>query len=669
MKKLRALLNTPARAVIAVGLIILIAEFLIMALFDVIHGALPTRDDYQWVMIFNYLDPILLIAIVAPTLYILIFRPMRNQQDELEVARRKIEQVFQEWIAALDVIDDPVFLHDKQFRILRCNKAYQQRAGIPFPEIIGQPYYEIFPKTGAPLPCCLRALGKEEEAEEAEELAVGEASYRSRAFSIKDEQGVYLYSVHILEDITERKHQEERTAALLELSTSVETLDEKTLLQQGLDTVQHLTDSRIGFLHFVSEDQKEIELVAWSTDTLAHYCQAAFDRHYPLSAAGIWVDSVLLKQPVTINDYATAPGKKGLPEGHAAVQRFICVPVLEGAQVRMIVGVGNAARNYDEHDVDTVKLFSYDLYHFVQRKRLAEQQAAEYRHIAEINAQLTEANQQLKQAQNQLLQSEKMAAIGNLAAGVAHEINNPIGYVNSNLGTLEKYLADIFAVLNKYETVETLLDQDNPQLEELRQLKKKIDVGYIREDTKALLTESRQGLERVKRIVLDLKNFSRSDAEEQWAQADLNQGMEATLNVVWNELKYKCEVVKEYGPLPGIYCLPAQLDQVFLNLLVNAAQAIETRGKITIRTGQKGDRVWVEVSDTGKGIPPENIPHLFEPFFTTKPVGQGTGLGLSVSYSIVERHHGEIEVHSEVGKGSTFRVWLPVQQPANKKAV
>lgn len=208
MKKLLALLNTPARAVIAVGLVILIAEFLIMALFDVIRGAFPTRDDYQWVMIFNYLDPILLIAIVAPTLYILIFRPMRNQQDELEVARRKIEQAFQGWIAALDVIDDSVFLHDKQFRILRCNKAYQQRAGIPFHEIIGQPYYEIFPKTGAPLPCCLRALGKEEEAE-AEELAVGEASYRSRAFSIKDEQGVYLYSVHILEDITERKKAEQ----------------------------------------------------------------------------------------------------------------------------------------------------------------------------------------------------------------------------------------------------------------------------------------------------------------------------------------------------------------------------------------------------------------------------------------------------------------------------
>jgi len=142
----------------------------------------------------------------------------------------------------------------------------------------------------------------------------------------------------------------------------------------------------------------------------------------------------------------------------------------------------------------------------------------------------------------------------------------------------------------------------------------------------------------------------------------IHQVLDTTLNVVWNELKYKCEVVKEYGILPEIYCLPTQLDQVFMNLLVNAAQAIEVRGKITLRTGQEGDRVWVEVSDTGKGIAPEDIPNLFDPFFTTKPVGKGTGLGLSVSYSIVEKHRGKIEVQSEVGKGSTFRVWLPVLQ-------
>ena len=302
-----------------------------------------------------------------------------------------------------------------------------------------------------------------------------------------------------------------------------------------------------------------------------------------------------------------------------------------------------------------------------ERKQVEVQLVAQYEHVERINAQLLEANQQLKQAQGQLMQSEKMAAIGLLAAGVAHEINNPIGYVNSNLGTLEKYLADIFVALDKYEAAETLLDTNNPTIEDLLQFKKKADLKYIREDTKSLLAESHQGLERVKKIILDLKEFSHADSDDQWMWADIHHGLDSTLNVVWNELKYKCEVIKEYGTLPKIYQLPSELNQVFMNLLVNAAQAIEVRGTITLRTGQEGDRIWVEVSDTGKGIPAKDFPRLFDPFFTTKPVGKGTGLGLSVSYKIVEKHHGKIEVHSEVGKGSTFRVWLPVQQPETKE--
>jgi len=212
---------------------------------------------------------------------------------------------------------------------------------------------------------------------------------------------------------------------------------------------------------------------------------------------------------------------------------------------------------------------------------------------------------------------------------VAHEINNPVGYVNSNLGTLDKYLADIFVVLDKYEAAEAVQETDHPLLDELRQFKAKVDFNFLRQDIKSLIAESHQGLERIKKIILDLKNFSRSDAEDQWVWADLHHGLDSTLNVVWNELKYKCEVVKEYGELPRIWCLPSQLNQVFMNLLVNAAQAIEVRGKITIRTGAEGDQIWVEVSDTGHGIAPEIIPRLFDPFFTTKPVGLGTGLGLA----------------------------------------
>jgi len=262
----------------------------------------------------------------------------------------------------------------------------------------------------------------------------------------------------------------------------------------------------------------------------------------------------------------------------------------------------------------------------------------------------------LEETQNQLMQSERMASIGQLAAGVAHEINNPVGFVNSNLGSLQGYVTDMLRLLSVYEQAESSLTVAT--LQEIKQLKADIDVEFLREDIVSLLAESLDGVKRVTRIVQDLKNFSHVDeSERQWA--DLEVGMESTLRVVWNELKYKAEVVKEFAGVAQIECFPFQLNQVFMNLLVNASHAIEVHGTITLRTGQDESQVWVEVQDTGKGIKPENLSRIFEPFFTTKPVGKGTGLGLSLAYGIVKKHNGRIEVKSEVGQGSTFRVILP----------
>jgi two-component system, NtrC family, sensor kinase len=281
------------------------------------------------------------------------------------------------------------------------------------------------------------------------------------------------------------------------------------------------------------------------------------------------------------------------------------------------------------------------------------------RHLLANNEELKQLNERLESAHTQLLQSEKMASIGQLAAGVAHEINNPVGFVNSNLGTLGKYIASMFSVIAAYETAEAKVGSNS--CPEVSQIKKTVDFNYLREDMPSLLKESQDGLARVTRIVQDLKDFSHVD-ETGWQQASLEQGMDSTLNVVSNEIKYKADVVKQYTGLPAVECMPSQLNQVFMNLLVNAAQAIDTRGLITVRTGKSGDEVWLEVEDTGKGIPAEHLNRIFDPFFTTKPIGKGTGLGLSLSYGIVQKHHGRIEVKSEVGKGSTFRVCLPVHQ-------
>jgi len=270
--------------------------------------------------------------------------------------------------------------------------------------------------------------------------------------------------------------------------------------------------------------------------------------------------------------------------------------------------------------------------------------------------------EKLAEAQSQLLQSEKLASIGQLAAGVAHEINNPIGFVNSNLATLSRYVDDLLQVIDAYEAGEAQLGEDSPERRDIERIKAAADLAYLREDVRALISESIDGASRVRRIVQDLRDFSRTGSAD-WQLANLHEGIESTLNVAANEIKYKAEVVRDYGELPPVECVAAQLNQVFLNLLVNAAQAIAERGTITIRTGCADERVWLAFSDSGPGIAPDVLPRIFEPFFTTKPVGKGTGLGLSLSYGIVQRHGGTLAATSHPGQGATFTIWLPVRRP------
>jgi signal transduction histidine kinase len=310
-----------------------------------------------------------------------------------------------------------------------------------------------------------------------------------------------------------------------------------------------------------------------------------------------------------------------------------------------------------EAEQEALRVLNEHLEQRVKQRTTAVEQAN--RQLLANNAELKQLNEQLESAQTQLLQSEKMASIGQLAAGVAHEINNPVGFVNSNLGTLGKYISSMFKVIDAYAAAEA--GNEARVFPEVAKIKKTVDFPYLVEDIPNLLKESQDGLARVTRIVQDLKDFSHVD-ESTWQHANLEQGMDSTLNVVANEIKYKAEVVREYAGIPEVECMPSQLNQVFLNLLMNAAQAIDKKGVITVRTGIGGEEVWVEVEDTGKGIAPEHINRIFDPFFTTKPVGKGTGLGLSLSYGIVQKHHGRIEVKSEVGKGTCFRVCLPVQQ-------
>jgi hemerythrin-like metal-binding protein len=299
-------------------------------------------------------------------------------------------------------------------------------------------------------------------------------------------------------------------------------------------------------------------------------------------------------------------------------------------------------------------------------ERTSELRQAHDKLVAEHEAQQA-LIRRLEDAQNQLLQSEKMASIGQLAAGVAHEINNPIGFVSSNMGSLKEYVDKLLGLCAAYRRIEPQLQADSPDYAAVQAAKQQADIEFLEQDIVDLIAESQDGLQRVKRIVQDLREFSHVD-EAQWQQADLNAGLDSTLNVAWNEVKYKAQVVKEYGDLPRVECIPAQINQVFLNLIVNAAQAIREAGTLTLRTGSSDESAWVEVEDTGCGMPPEVQQRMFDPFFTTKPVGKGTGLGLSLAYGIVNKHGGRFDVRSQPGQGTAVRVILPIRQVRTPEA-
>lgn len=279
---------------------------------------------------------------------------------------------------------------------------------------------------------------------------------------------------------------------------------------------------------------------------------------------------------------------------------------------------------------------------------------------------------ELKQLQRQVLQSEKMASIGQLAAGVAHEINNPLGFVHANLFQMEEYLGDLRRLVEGAGALaEQAARHGGPALEaaarEWSALAGKLDAGFLLEDFAKAIRESLEGAERVRHIVQDLRSFAHRDDGE-WVAADLNRCLDSTAHIVWTMMKHSVVLRKEYAALPPVRCLPLQLEQVFMNLLVNAYQAIEQRsaergggGEIVLRTEADAGRVRISVSDDGVGIPPAHLDRIFDPFFTTKEVGVGTGLGLSTSFDIVRRHGGVIRALDRPGGGTVFEVELPLQ--------
>jgi PAS domain S-box-containing protein len=679
-----------------------------------------------------------------------------------------------DWAQTFDAVYDSICILDGNCVIKQANKATEPIIGRQRHEIVGHYCWQIFHGSVSPHSDCPAEVVRQTKKRSSKEIHLGDKWFDVVVDPILGEDGELTGFVHVVRDISERRKNELILTARMRLVEYSFTSTLEEFLQQALDEICVITNSPIGFYHFVEADQQTLSLQAWSTRTRQEYCTATGQgSHYPVSSAGVWVDCVHQRAPVIHNDYEALQHKKRLPEGHAPLIRELVVPVLRNDKIVAILGIGNKPDVYDETDVKLTSYLADMAWELTAHKQVESrlraseakfkaladssplaiymstglEQKAEYinptffelfgysyddvpsaeqwwpraypdeAYRAQLSAEwqervsqaiannseiapiesvvtckdgsqkyiswgfkcigeqnwtfgldLTErrkTEETLLGTHNQLLQQDKMATIGQLAAGVAHEINNPVGFISSNLSTLEKYV-------EKYHQYIQLLEQlachDDPGVlpVEAVALRRALKLDYVERDIVSLLAESIDGADRVTKIVQDLKVFSRVDTVVA-GDADINKCLDSTVNIVWNEIKYVAELTRDYGDIPHIACNAQKLNQVFLNLLVNAVHAIQANGKeglgsIVIRTSVDQQFIVIAISDDGCGIGDENKKHLFEPFFTTKEVGRGTGLGLSISAEIIRKHGGEIGVESEVGIGTTFSIKLPLNQ-------
>lgn len=571
-----------------------------------------------------------------------------------KLAERKLTEAMMTTQQFIEHLPGAAYVKDENLRVLMANQAFQNMLGLNPAAMLGRTNHDLFPGS----------IARKLDAEEKKALESGYSQsidedfsgrfFDTRKFVIKGANGKRLLG-GITVEVTERQKSFERQEALLQIGKLAGQLPERAFLGECLELVKRLTGSNSGFIHFVNDDQRNIELATETPGALKEGA-AAHKSRPPLGATGFWAECARHREVTIMNDCPKHQATMGPPDGHAHLQRFISVPVIDDGEVRVILGVGNKTSDYDEADCTTAQLIGNDLWRITRRMRAEAALKQKMEELMVLNERLDETN-------NRLLQSEKLASLGQLAAGVAHEINNPIGYVSSNLHSLAGYVDDLLAIDTLYSEIDRQHGAGLPDaFNRTRQFKRDVDHGFIVRDIQHLLQESREGLARVRKIVEDLKNFSRIGGTG-WERVNLHEGLESTLNIVWNELKYKAEINRDYADLPAVLCIPSQINQVFLNLLTNAAQAIETHGRIGIRSGSDSENVWIEISDDGVGMSAEHLERIFDPFYTTKPVGQGTGLGLSLSWGIVQRHHGRIGVNSEEGRGTCFRVTLPIDQP------
>jgi len=520
----------------------------------------------------------------------------QQEHEALKLLFAQVKRAKDEWTMAMDGVSDLVLLLNAAGEVQRCNKAVCDFFGKPYPEILGRSWEDLFREAG------LRQDPSQVDVHPDELFHEASGRIFQQTCYLPESKNGELRRIITLHDISERK------LILLKIEKDRKKLE--GALGEISSMIQRVSAGNTEEFFFTLPPDHE---PCWKMMQCGQKNCVCFGR-----------------EPLQCWTIAGARCREAV-QGGSAQKLNNCL----------------ACEFYQEAAEDPVVRIGIQFGHMMQI-------------IEKKNTELQGAYDELKATQSQFVQHEKMASIGQLAAGVAHEINNPIGFVTSNLGTLQKYAARVAEFLQRQAEIFPQEAGDDRTIR-LAEIRRQLKIEPILADLPSLIAESLDGVERVRKIVQNLKSFSRIDQSDH-SLADINQCLDDTLNIIWNELKYKCTVKKDYGDLPQTRCYPQQLNQVFMNLLVNAAQSIETKGEIVITTRASETEITIAIADSGSGIPPEALHRIFEPFFTTKEVGKGTGLGLSIVYDIVtKKHGGKIEVTSEPGKGTTFVVTLPVK--------
>ena len=422
------------------------------------------------------------------------------------------------------------------------------------------------------------------------------------------------------------------------------------MLMATLDEAKMLTGSEIGFVFFVAEDQNSLLLQAVSTNTFENMCKAEGKGvHYPLDKAGVWADAVRAKKAVIHNDYPSLKHRKGMPVGHAEIVRELVIPVNRDGKIVAIMGVGNKRSDYDDKDIEYIELIANHTWDIVAKK------------IAEEKQNTLAAK---------LQQASKMEMIGQLAAGIAHEIANPLNYLTLNEYNLQDDFDDLCLLVGHYrQIIGNVIDgqAETKELEELRKKESEFDIGQLLKSIPETLENSKKGIERITAITRSMRSFSFKNDSEHLFAFDLNKAIHEALAIAKHEYSYIATIALTLEKLPQLFCDPAQISQVMLNLIINSSHAIKSQnrdslGKIEIKTWATDEGVSCSVTDDGPGIPESVIKKVFEPFFTTKEPGKGTGLGLSICYDIiVNKHKGSLSAVCLPEGGTTFTFSLPIQ--------